>query len=261
MNQPDLPLEHFTLQSQYAYQAVRLGMSWQEALMTHTQFWRRVHNTAQLKAENKQWSFDSNTPEWQEFIRTVSLGEQPDVTAYNMYIRNFSDDESSGKAYFGCFRYDFNPVFKDQWEVLHRNVIKIHFRNNEISGFGPLSKLRREIRKQELTNMFTDVRARHPNAEQVHGGSWVYNFPPYRSLFPEKYTSNMLVEEVPFPRTSGIWGQFLNSEGSLKIDLADQLLKSAQLANSFDQLLQCFPYKILFPRAPIQVFYDFYGIS
>jgi hypothetical protein len=71
----------------------------------------------------------------------------------------------------------------------------------------------------------------------------------------------MKVEEVPFPRTSGIWGQFLNSEGEVNEEMKRTFLLKVNNAKSIDQLLQCFEFKILFPKTEIENFYRHFTIS
>jgi hypothetical protein len=246
---PELPLEHFSLQLQFAQRAAEIsGMPLEQAIMEYTQFWRRVGNEG--------WSFDPNIPSWQELIARVDSGEPADTVAYNLYSRNLgTTDSEKSKVYFGCFRFDFNPEFDGD-----TNVIKIHFKNNDKSGFGPLSKGRQGARFEDLQQMFAFVLQNYPQAQVVHGGSWVYNLNAYRRSFPTFFTENMKVEEVPFPRSSGIWGQFLDSDGKVKPEVAQRFLERVQNAMTLDQLLQCFEFKILFPRGDIKEFYRFYGI-
>lgn len=82
-------------------------------------------------------------------------------------------------------------------------------------GKSPLSEERQQARLYDLKLMFESISKHHPDAKVVHGGSWLYNLKSYQRLFPEIFTTNMKVEEIPFPKTSGIWGQFLNSEGEV----------------------------------------------
>jgi hypothetical protein len=70
----------------------------------------------------------------------------------------------------------------------------------------------------------------------------------------------MGVEEIPFPRTSGIWGQFLTSDGKVNDNMKSNFLLKVNNAKNADQLLQCFEFKILFPRAGIESFYSHFSI-
>lgn len=174
----ELPLAHFSLQDKYAQRAVEISkLTHGQALMEFTQFWRRIHNTLELKNKKMEWSFDPTTSEWQEFMSRISKGESADLVAVDLSMRNNQDTEA-GKRYFGCFRYDFNAKFNDD-----TGVIKIHFKNRDESGLGPLSKKRQSERREDLTQMFTDIKHNYPQAQVVHGGSWLYNLESYRRYF------------------------------------------------------------------------------
>lgn len=251
-----LPREHFSLQLAYALKAVEITqLTLEQALMEFTQYWVRVNNASFLCTNNLMWSFDPTTPDWQELCARMQNGEKADVIAYDLYKRNYQETDE-GKTFFGCFRFDFHPK-------LHADngVIELHFHNRDHSSYGPLSKARQAKRIQDLKSMFTSIKQHYPQAKVVHGGSWLYNIEAYKRLFPVSFTTNMLVEEIPFPRTSGIWGQFLNSEGKVKPETADVFLSKVNNAKTLDQLLQCFEFKILYPRANIEDFYDFYAVS
>ena len=256
VSRPELPLEHFTLQYEYAKRATQVSnISIEQALMEFTQFWRRVNDIAALKAGKMEWSFDPATPQWQELCDRINNNESADIVAYDLYIRNNNSTET-GKEYFGCFRYDLIPQVDDD-----HGVIKIHFKNRDSSGKGPLSKERQQARLQDLKLMFESIRKNHPEAKVVRSGSWLYNLPSYQRLFPEIFIANMKIEEVPFPRTSGIWGQFLNSEGEVSEKMKRSFLLRVNNAETTDQLLQCFEFRILFPKTRIENFYGHFAIG
>lgn len=249
----ELPLEHFQLQAQYAQIAAEtLQIPIEQACLEFTQFWRRVGNN--------NYSFDPNVPHWQDYVHQIHCGRDIAIAAYDLYSQNTLSDQALGKVYFGCFRFDFNPIFTDQWGVTHKNVIKLHFRNNDSDGIGPLATSKISLRLDELRSMFEFIKEIIPQAEVVHGGTWLYNRKEYCRLFPWVFTAEMLVEETPFPRTTGIWGQFLKSNKTVDMAMAHEFLMKARLAQTREQLLQAFKYRILFPRAPIQAFHDLYDL-
>ena len=72
VSRPELPLEHFTLQYEYAKRATQVSnISIEQALMEFTQFWRRVNDITALKAGKMEWSFDPATPQWQELCGRI----------------------------------------------------------------------------------------------------------------------------------------------------------------------------------------------
>ena len=66
----------------------------------------------------------------------------------------------------------------------------------------------------------------------------------------------MKTEEIPFPRTAGIWGQFLNSDGEVNEEIKCSFLYKVDNANSTEELLECFEFKILFAKTAIENFYS-----
>ncbi len=250
-----LPLRYFSLQLEFADRAASLlNISLEQALMEYTSFWRRIHNPHLLKINNAEWSFDTQTSEWQELCSRIKLDEPADTVAYELYLKNNNDTET-GKNYFGCFRYDFVSTVAN-----NQGVIKIHFKNRDQSGSGPLSRERTTARFNDLKRMFEYISKNHPDATVVKGGSWLYNLDSYKRLFPQTFTSNMEIEEIPYPRTSGIWGQFLNSDGGVNEQVESCFIRKINAANNIDGLLQCFQFKILFATAAIESFYSHFEI-
>jgi hypothetical protein len=249
------PLEHFSLQLAYGRKAAEIStISLEQALIEFTQYWARINNASFLITNNLKWSFDPSTPYWQELCARIQNGEKADVIAYDLYRRN-DQETNEGETIFGCFRFDFNSEFEGD-----AGVIKLHFHNRDVSGFGPLSRERQAKRIKDLKSMFSAIQENYPQAKVVHGGSWLYNIEAYTRLFPRSFTTHISVEEVPFPRTSGIWGQFINSEGAIKNEMVDAFLTKVNKAKTIDQLLQCFEFKILYPSGKIEDFYDFYAV-
>lgn len=159
---PELPLEHFSLQYQYAKRATEISdIPIEQALMGFTQFWRRVHDLVSLKTNKIERSFDPTTPQWQDLCGRINDNEPVDIIAYDLYLKNNNSTES-GKHYFGCFRYDFIQQFGGDWDV-----IKIHFKNRDTSGKGPLSTERLPARREDLKLMFKSIHKNHQEAKVV----------------------------------------------------------------------------------------------
>jgi hypothetical protein len=58
---------------------------------------------------------------------------------------------------------------------------------------------------RELRALFTDLRRQHPEAETVQGGSWLYNLPAYRALFPPEYVATATPTRPGFTFLD-VWG-------------------------------------------------------
>jgi hypothetical protein len=253
---PELPLAYFSLQLDYAKRAAQvLKIPIDQALMEFTSFWRRIHNPLVLKTNKQEWSFDPETPQWRELCYSINNNQPADIVAHELYLKNNNGTET-GKQYFGCFRYDFTPEADND-----QGVITIHFKNRDNSGEGPLSKERQKERHHDLKTMFEHISNNYPQATIVKGGSWLYNLDSYRRLFPEIFTTGMTIEEIPFPRSSGIWGQFLDSNGKVNDHKKYNFLLKVNTAKNADQLLQCFEFRILFPKAGIENFYNHFSIK
>jgi hypothetical protein len=254
-----LPIEYFELQLEYAKRvSKKLKLDLFEILNQFTSYWRLIGN---IGYEYNGESFSTNSPLWINFRKTCESNSNILQSAFQYYKLNHAEQDFE-KKYFGCFRYDFYkipPARNMQQFYEDRNVIRIHFRNNDASGFGPLSASRRNIRKDDLRKMFIDVLEKFPEAKFVHGGTWLYNISTYSSLFPSSFTSDLIVEK-PFPRTQGIWGQFLTSQGTLNelrtIEFRENFCKS----ESENDFLYSFPFQIMHARAIIGDFYREYRI-
>ena len=160
---------------------------------------------------------------------------------------------------FGCFSYTYQEP-----------QVHMHFTNAEFGLTGPLVKEKIEQRKKEITDMMNEVKRNYPDATEVVGDSWLYNFPSYTRLYPPDYTAHPELDEDPGSWKQGtkIWGQFLSSDYKLKQDMADQFLSNIQKLprglspQDFSKvLLTLLPYPPLKVHASIDKFYDFYGIK
>jgi hypothetical protein len=254
-----LPIEYFELQLEYAKQISRkLHLDLFEILRQNTSYWRLIGNKGY---EFNGEFFAAGSPLWINFINTCNSNSNILESAYELYKQNHFA-QNSEKKYFGCFRYDYyavSPVIDKYPFCEDRDVVRIHFRNNEVSGIRPLSSSRRDIRRDELRKMFIDIHEKFPNVKFVHGGTWLYNISAYSCLFPSSYTSS-LFEEKPFPRTQGIWGQFLTSSGTLHDHRTREFRENFYKSESGENFLYAFPFQIKLARGRISDFYREYRI-
>ncbi len=245
---PDIPREHFDLQYQFALKAMELtGKTLEECLMEYTAFYKRIGV--------KDWQFNSDNPIWQNFLQSARAVGNYAETAYNLFLENEKQRrniKSPDKIRFGCFRFEYEQP---------KETITLHFSNQDKSGLGPLSHQRIEQRLKELAEMFKYIKANFPSAKYVAGGSWLYNYEAYRRLFPSTFMNGIGTQEIPFPRSSGIWGQFINSEKEVDEQVKIKFLSKIKEAKNIDELLQTFPMKLLIPKCGIEEFYKFYQID
>lgn len=191
-------------------------------------------------------------PEWAAYVEglraAASLSEAVDWSEA-VFLRSPHEIESSPA--FGCFNYD-RPNAEGE--------VRIHFTNRDADGASPLAAEKLARRLDDLRRMFADVRARHPAATSVRGGSWLYNTETYRRLFPPAYgASRRAPDRVRLNGTSS-WGQFLDHREAVKPAARDAFF--ANLARLDPQApWKAFPLRALSTQAPIALFYAFYGLA
>ena len=165
------------------------------------------------------------------------------------FFANAPPGESATRS-FGCFSYELlNPD----------HVVRIHFGNRDSAdGRGPLARAKADRRISELGEMFGYIRAHHPRARTVRGGSWLYNLEAYRRLFPAEYAASTFEpERVRLDGTSS-WGQLLDFRGFVKPAIRQALLDnigSLDIAAPW----KAFPMRALGAQGAIEHFYRFYS--
>jgi len=192
-------------------------------------------------------AFDPTDPVWQEFLAGYHAATDHlewTHAFYRAHARQYPPHP------YGCFRYYYNPATR---------TAGLHFGNLDTSGLGALSRERRRERLHELRAMFADLQQSHPEAEMFAGGSWLYNIPAYRVLFPPEYIATATPTTPAFTYFD-VWGQFLNGQWGLRPGPSRAFLDNAESATCHEDLAASFPLWPLMVRAPIQNFYAFYGV-
>lgn len=151
---------------------------------------------------------------------------------------------------FGCFSYDLlDPG----------DVVRIHFSNRDSAGdCGPLALAKSDRRLSELREMFEFIRARHSSARTVRGGSWLYNLPAYRRLFPQAYAASVFEPEHVRLDGASSWGQLLDFRGDVKLAVRQALLANIGKVD-IAAPWRAFPMRALGAQSPIETFYQFYS--
>lgn len=193
-------------------------------------------------------TFDPSQPVWQEFL--AGFHEAPDPVAwthafYLTHARQYHPHP------FGCFEYHYDP---------ETHTVGLHFGNLDTSGQRALSRERRSERLRELRALFTDARRRHPEAETVQGGSWLYHLPSYRALFPSEYVASA-TPVCPGFTYFDVWGQFLDGTWEVRPEPTQSFRARLEQAQSHADLEASFPFWPLRVQGSIQLHYDFYGVE
>ena len=192
-------------------------------------------------------------PEWAGYLALLEEAETHEarLDATCTFFAQCPDEKKPEKELrFGCFSFELQD---------ERGAVRIHFGNREEGGIGPLSRARMAERQRELHDMFAHIRAVHPEASRVRGGSWLYRVEAYRRLFPPDYVKSCAPAHglMRFDGTSS-WGQFLDRQGGVKPDLRDIFLRNLPSLDP-KSAEDVFPLPAMRAEAPVGLFFDFYG--
>jgi hypothetical protein len=194
--------------------------------------------------------FDPEQPAWREYVAGLRDAADRGAWTYAFYRRRPDPELPPGvAATFGCFAYTPHADGR----------VRLHFRNAERDGRGPLSDAGRERRAAELAALFAHVKAASPGSSRVAGVSWLYNLAAYRRLFPPAYVATARVVDGRF-RTMPLWGQFVDRAGGLRAAPVAELRARLARQATVDGLDRCFPLRVLAVEAPIAEFYAFFGV-
>jgi hypothetical protein len=193
----------------------------------------------------------SPASEWTRYVAGLErCASTPERVEWTVDFFGRTVREPDPDPLFGCFTYEPpNP----------EGAVRIHFHNRDAAdGAGPLARHKAVRRIAELREMFAHVRAHHPEARTVMGGSWLYNLEAYRRLFPPEYvTSRFEPERVRLDGTSS-WGQFLDFRGFIKPAVRDAFLQNL-VALDAAAPWRSFPLRALGARSSVECFYTHYG--
>ncbi len=212
-----------------------------------------LHYTAIYRIFGLDWSMDPTNPVWQKYIQGQQQTTDTAAFTYQFYLQRYEEiPKFTDQEHWGCFAYDYHPESR---------TIHFHFSDADRSGYGPLSHHRIDARKAELKTILEEIKHRHPEAIQVRGGSWLYNWESYRRLFPPAFGQSAQKEKEPGLTGRNIWTQFLRRGWRVHEETMAVFLERVAQLERVEDYAQCFPYPVLQTLAPIQLFYDFYQIS
>lgn len=235
------PKEFIELQFVFADKVSNiLGISFQKALFEFTSMPIRVGVPfSDLQEENRNWK---------SFIQDINSKEDLEK-AYKIHLERMKDAPPMRMQY-GCFSYDYLPDEK---------LVKLHFANNDKTDPDVLSDANQAKRLEELKSLFIQIKSEHPEAEEIISSSWLYNIDKFKRLFPDEFFENTTIK-WDF-RSLGLWGQFIDKFGQIKIEKAEIFISNVNNANSIDDLKDAFELKDIKCWAYIRFFYRKYNIT
>lgn len=193
-------------------------------------------------------------PEWADYIGLLARAKTHEArldATCSFFAQCTDEKKPESEARFGCFSFELQDV---------RGAVRIHFGNREEGDISPLSRARMPERQRELQAMFAHIRAAHPEASRVRGGSWLYRVEAYRRLFPPDYVASCTPAHglMRFDGTSS-WGQFIDRQGGVKPDLRDIFLRNLPSLDP-KSAEDVFPLPAMRAEAPVGLFFEFYGV-
>jgi hypothetical protein len=235
----------FELQLVFAQKIAALSQQpFDQVLLRFTAFYRIL---------GLDWSFDPANPVWRAYVQGLQQAAEKIDFTHQFYLQRYpSLPKFTDEEHWGCFAYEYKS---------EKRAIHFHFFNEDKSIYGPLSRHRIDVRKSELRTMFQQIKQRHPDAAVVWGGSWLYNWESYRRLFPPAYGASAKKDEIFGLVGRNVWNQFLRRGWSVHRESMDLFLQRVSLLERVEDYPQCFPYANLRTEAPIDLFYEFYGIA
>ena len=192
----------------------------------------------------------AHSAEWTRYAAGLDrCASGPDRLEWTLaFFVDVAPKESAAHA-FGCFSYEL--LGRDQ-------VVRIHFSNRDSAdSCGPLVRAKADRRTSELREMFGYIRAHHPSARAVRGGSWLYNLEAYRRLFPPDYAASTFEPERDRLDGTSSWGQLLDFGGLVKPTVRQALLDNIANLDTAAPW-KAFPLRALGARGAIEHFYQFY---
>lgn len=246
--------EHLQLRYHFARAiSSKFGIPLSSALGNYTDLRRRL-------------GFDPATPAgqsrtWLAFVGTLEEAERRGADPLQLIVdfcRSAGPPtEGNPEHRFGSFRFD--NVDADRRIELHFGHIDLT-RPSDIGAPSFVSVERMDESMNDLKRLFSFVRRQYPAAQEVFSPSWLFNYPALCRLFPPEFTRHMAESRREFTGGSR-WGQFIDRNGRLNRQRAEQLMARLETITSIETLALAFPLARKIARAPIGCLYRFYGVE
>lgn len=138
-------------------------------------------------------------------------------------------------------------------------VVRPHWVKLQPYSRSPLDPERREESHEYMRQMFTHILNFESEVKEVLGNSWLYNLAAYRDLYPPAYTEHRPPTQSAEFCYLALWGQCFDRYWQPRAREVDSLLSGARQLHRIEDVIDCFPLKVLTPRCPIEVFDRYYA--
>lgn len=170
-------------------------------------------------------------PEWVKIMESlpVTPEEQTDYFYQKYLTFEKSKPATSEPRPYGCFGYVYHEA---------TNQYELHFET--VDPQGNLAKDRVEVRKTELKTMFEAIKKENKDSATFFVRTWMLNIEAFNRLFPEEFIRTKKMWDVTTAQDNAHWGQFLDRFGTMRKELAEELLANVQ-NESHDEINLYFP--------------------
>lgn len=235
-------VEFFDLQIRFAQRVAELsGTSLADAVESHTNIYVRLSMGPKL---------DRSNPDWQDYLAGLSTAHDKTEWTHAVHTRRLHIPAGPVSTHgAGCFSY----------ALIGQDRARLHFFPGENPSESPLSSGNQSLRQRELATLLAMLKASSADSMQIVGGSWLYNLPCYRRLFPEPYLACLQPIAHPY-QSMPLWGQFLTRDRCLRPEASARFLEQLTHASNLSELVSCFPFSVLAGTSPAKCFYDHVGL-
>ncbi len=238
--------DFFKLQLQFAQIiSEKYECDFAEALFRFTSIYVRL-----LGFLDEDPPFRENT-NWLKIVSDFPKNE--DKQLEYIYIKYINHEKNRNRTpianCFGCIFFKYHSK-TNQYE-LHYNALE------KESGLG---YNRIQERLSDLKQLFETIQKEEKPGSTIFVRTWLLNIKAFQRLFPKIFIENAKMWDINLAQDNSHWGQFLDINGNVKLDLAEQLLTNAK-SEYHENINSYFPLKVLISEEKTAEFYRFYNID
>ncbi len=236
--------DFFALQLDFAQVlAAYESISFTDALFKYTTIYNRLIGFSDFEPPSQ------NNPRW-----LAILANWPqDTSAALEYVYALYQDFEAHKpsvaderlVRVGCFSYSYLP---------EKNMYALHF--NNVDPAGNLGKDRVPVRMKELKELFLLMKQEQRPTAPVYVTTWLLTIEAFNRLFPAAFVESKKPRNKGMAQDNGWWGQFIDKNGMLKVELAEQLREN--MKSKRELVDEYFPLRTMRAEAPQRVLEEFY---
>lgn len=225
------------------------------------------HVAPMVRAE--VFEYDENKKDFVDDLKLGVTEENLLDKAYEAYLIEFTKDKNPVEDTKDEANQKFGPIWyltaenENTQEETRKNNISFHFSNDDNLSSRQLLNINE--RKINIASLLKDIKSKHPDVKTLSTASWLLDAIPdsiSQKLFPQSFIDSMCVKESKVGWSLGtmIWGQFLDAQGNLKKQLAEELMKNLKNMKDGEYLIDLLQPPLHKPKSAIADIQDFYSM-